>query len=432
MTSRSIFEVYWINAEREPRYRFLVDLHDPFDKPSRTRVEELISAVKEAGIPDGLRLRTRIHVSPPDGVEIRPLKNYLLSDSKLNRNRFQRHLELVLENGSLHEFQLRCGMPVVGRDFVDRESVLSALADVIERSSCHLRAPRRFGKTSVLRRLAEDRPQVVFMDVSDIHSVPGFIASLLRLAMSSKQIAGVLRSLEALAVWPPEGSPYGAIDEAVSRVIPSDTTTRLRLLEQILDGIARAETLLIIDEFSVFIRAIVEHNRAEAESFLELTKEMRTRATQPSRWVVSGSAGLSAYIAYFELTDFLDDLVPIDLQPFSKDDASMLSEELFYGSGLTPNPDVIKQILSYIDPPIPYFLHALIHEIIYVLGDRTAPMVEDVDIAYKTRLLGSIGNIYFRDFILRQQIYPKDLRRAASAILRMLAKELDGCGIDEL
>ena len=101
--------------------------------------------------------------------------------------------------------------------------------------------------------------------------------------------------------------------------------------------------------------------------------------------------------------------------------ARVLAEELFYGAGKVPTAEVVEQTVSHVSPAVPHFVHALVHETVAQCSTRLVPAVTDVSLAYEHRLLGSPGNWFFRDFLLRERAYPDHCRQGAAGVLRALA-----------
>ncbi|NOQ33047.1 MAG: ATP-binding protein, partial [Methanosarcinales archaeon] len=66
---------------------------------------------------------------------------------------------------------LPVGNPAIGDDFIDREKEIDQIISALEKDSVLLIAPRRFGKTSIMRRLEKELSSqdglCVFIEVED-------------------------------------------------------------------------------------------------------------------------------------------------------------------------------------------------------------------------------------------------------------------------
>jgi AAA+ ATPase superfamily predicted ATPase len=51
---------------------------------------------------------------------------------------------------------LPVGNPAIGEDFIDREKEIAQILEALKKDSVLLIAPRRFGKTSIMRRMEKE------------------------------------------------------------------------------------------------------------------------------------------------------------------------------------------------------------------------------------------------------------------------------------
>jgi len=392
------------------------------------RIKDLTEAVRKLSLQEGERLRTEMLVAPPFEVETTPLADYLWADGSVNAPRLVRHLETRVQGNTPHHFLPRCGVPVLGPELIGREQVLAKLEENLRNyQSCHLRAPRRYGKTSLLMRINANLPQTVMMELSDIGSLAGFLKVLLRGCMRHEVARACLLKLAPYRSWPADTPAASAsiFNDAFGELTKLHGRTLPTLLRETLSTLAENGMVLLVDEFSVFLRNMYEDRRLELETFLEIFHVLRIRAAHPLVAVFAGSAGLSTYIQFHGLQALFADLVPVDVLPIGSTEARVLAEELFYGMGKRPSVSCIDQVIKLTgeDDTVPYFVHALAHATAEELGLRKEVLTTDVERAYYDRLLGPPGNIFFRDFILRERGYPAEYRLCASNILKTLSRK---------
>ena len=431
MTNSIYFEVYWIDNKKDKKGGLAVQLPQEDNISPGDRIKDLTSAARDLDLPEGLRLRTEMLVSPPPGTDPKPLSDYLWADGTCNLERFKRHILTMLNGKELHKFLPRPGVPVRGPDLIDREQKVSEILEKINSGiSCHLRAPRRYGKTSLLTRLKDDCENAVFIEISDVGSMTGFLKALLRGAMRHKAGYNCLAGLKEYRSWPgPENSAYAeTFNDAFNDLIQDKSVSINRMIMSTFTALADGGIVLLIDEFSVFLREMWEKNEEQLEDLLKILKEIRTRDKTPLPCIFAGSSGLTTYFEFYGLKEFFNDLESVDIPPINEQDARILAEELFYGMGKLPGLPVIDQVVTLTGKKdsIPYFVHALAHETSAEAGTRKKLRESDVENAYYDRLLGPPGNIFFRDFLLREKAYPKSCRPCASAVLRALS-----CGFPE-
>jgi hypothetical protein len=198
----------------------------------------------------------------------------------------------------------------------------------------------------------------------------------------------------------------------------------LNLLRGTLTALADSGIILLIDEFSLFLREMNEKDEDALKDFLELYHQLRTRPVNPLVSVLAGSSGLSTFIELLGMHVLFEDLIPVDVPPVTSEEARLLAEELFYGMGKIPSPSSIERLVTLTgrDETVPYFVHALAHYTTEQAGLKLEISAEDVEAAYYDRLLGPSGNVCFRDFILREKGYPDAYRDSASKILKELSR----------
>ncbi|MCC5949288.1 MAG: AAA family ATPase [Nitriliruptoraceae bacterium] len=146
------------------------------------------------------------------------------------------------------QFQL----PLPPEDVHGRDELLAALTEqVTDRRITALLGPRRFGKTSVLRRLADDLTEIstVWLDVYGVQSLADIAT---RLDEALVRAPAAFRT-EANHVAARVQVTLGVVRAEFARPRRSqpDPSARLgQLLEVFLDAAARRPALLVIDEFS--------------------------------------------------------------------------------------------------------------------------------------------------------------------------------------
>jgi hypothetical protein len=380
----------------------------------------------------GQSLRSEQDGDPLPDTEHVSAADYLYADNSFNGQRFHRHLSMLAEHGSIHRFVPQPGAPVEGRDLWGREQETTRLWACIHRGSCHIQGPRRYGKTSLLRyletRLAVEKRPAVLAEVSACTNASDFFAALATEAMDNAllhaRLAGALRELRG---WPAAG-PASDADQrsaARTRLLAAIRDEPALFGERLLAALAQAKTVLMIDEFSLFLRQMLERSQDETRRVLEILRRAR-RGSPALRQVVAGSAGLTAYACFHGLGDLLDDLAPVPVNPLDVPHAKALAEELIYGAGLRPSPAMAAAVIADVGLPVPYFIQALCDAARVQAGAATTVEEATVHAAYRERVLGPVGNHLFRVYRLDNQPYPDHLRGAAARILTAVARSAGG------
>jgi hypothetical protein len=395
------------------------------------RIKTLTDAARKLPLNENERLRTEMLVDSPKTLETRELSEYLWSGGVLNADRFIRHLDCYRQGKKPHLFQPRVGITVVmEEEFIGREKPLAALEENISNQiSSHLRAPRRYGKSSLMGRLEKHLPHAVMMELSDIGHLSGFLKRLLDRCMRHEKARNCLFNLPEYRTFPDASQTKTnpqVFNTAFYELMKTHTNTSniLKLLRGTMTALADSGIILLIDEFSLFLREMKEKDEETLKDFLDLYHQLRIRSVHPLVSVFAGSSGLSTFIELLGMHALFKDLIPVDIPPVTSTEAGLLAEELFYGMGKIPSPSSIERLVTLTggDETVPYFVHALAHYTTEQAGLKREISPEDVEAAYYDRLLGPSGNVCFRDFILREKGYPAAYRDSASKILKKLSR----------
>ncbi len=407
--------------EGMPTHEFLRELHKTVDVWSESRPEIFV--------------RSDLGVAPGPGAVRRVLSDYQYAGGAVNGGRLRRHLDMLLEDGRIHTFSLRPGAPVEGRDLVGRQTALMALRQRLKSGSVHLTAPRRYGKTSTLRQLkkilVEEEKPCLYVDVSPGISASWLLVTLVQEAMEAPPCRRSLMTLPELADWPELDAGPRQTSLAGRRLEESLNPNVRSAGRRILDALGTADTILLVDEFSIFLRRALDQSLEEAKMIAEIMARSRC-GPEPTHQVLAGSAGLNSFLLFHDLAAHFADLEGVALAPLEPQDAAVLIEELLYGERQSPSPEVVEEILAQVGAPIPFFLHVLIDAIREKSTETGRLDADAVRWAYRVGLLGSRGNSHFREYKLDHQPYPDTLLKAATDLLLEVARESAGAPKERL
>lgn len=189
----------------------VVDLDDPSGlAPHLRRIEIDDAAGRWSDAHPDARLRP---TSPsPDGAQFHAadLRSLLWADGAFNEARFHRHLDDVLRWGVPIQLIPRPSGIAEGRELFGREDVIAAVRRELARGSCHLRAPRRYGKTSLLTRidhdLAAEQQASVFIECTEGATAAWLFVQIAAASMDRPGSRTALAGIEELRDWPAGGA----------------------------------------------------------------------------------------------------------------------------------------------------------------------------------------------------------------------------------
>lgn len=269
------------------------------------------------------------------------------------------------------------GSPATGEQFFGREPELEHLLELIRGGqSVLLAAPRRIGKTSLLRA-AEDRLQgelrCVFVDLESCATVEEAIASISEEASRHHdlrtRVAGWLRDVAAhtelgggpLSIHLPELLHVGWQRQG----------------EQLLDGLLQEGpgVVLFLDELPILVRCLLDQKRegaarSPADLFLSWLRRQTQRHGGRLRLVLTGSIGLGPMVARAGLSATLNAYYPLELAPWPDPVARQALRRLSAYTGLALSEEGAARALELLGLGLPYPVQ-LYHDALSTWSRRT-------------------------------------------------------------
>ena len=318
-------------------------------------------------------------------------------------------------------FEITLGQPVKGKDFFDREETIMEIWNSLERTSVLLVAPRRFGKTSIMRKLS-DNPKngfkPLFFDVEHIESPQEFILELLeeiqkRGTWKERTATGIKKLLTTA------GEHIEEVEAASLRVkLRESKNVNWKMLgKQLLKIVTKYEKkfLIILDEFPEMIKLMIENDKKastnESKVFLAWMRQLRL--TMPEdlqlRFLFAGSISLDSIVGKIHCGPKINDLKRIKVGPFSQKHAQEFIKALFQSENIKIQELVIDAMLEEIGTPIPYFIQVLTSALVRESRDQGCQIDREfVQEVYQQYLLGSDYKNYFDHYHLRLAEYYLD------------------------
>ncbi len=268
----------------------------------------------------------------------------------------------------------RIGSPVSGEDFFDREVISEKIWCYLESGSLLLLAPRRVGKTSLMKRLVEVQAnkhgyQAIYLTVEGATDEADFVERLVRAVeslrieqnnplLSPVEKSPFYRFLKRINQVEAAGFSISLNDEAKQHW--QDTVLALgnRLTE------AKQPWLLAVDELPLFVLKLLKLDSSgiRASNFLHLLRELRQNQPEIS-WLLAGSIGLDTVTARFNMGDTINDLRMVELGPFDNDTAIAFLQVLAESYQIDVPESVCRYAVETIEWPLPYYLQLLFSEL---------------------------------------------------------------------
>ena len=281
----------------------------------------------------------------------------------------------------------KIGPPVEGEDFFGREKEIRKANRLLDSNhSLLLSAPRRIGKSSLAKRLIEEKQQqgwiCVYIDLEETTTEEGF----LRLVIESFKKNGIWKQLT-------EGMSKGVatlLDRiekvTIGGVVDFDIGKREEqedLYKNLKELIKHDEdTFIVVDELTLFLGILNKsENGAEKVAFiLNWLRSLRQVSKTNVRWLFCGSVGLRNFTSAMNLGYTINDLMEFGLGELSREEAEGLLSGLCKSEDMEMSEELINYTLDKLHWNIPYFIQVIFSKLAEEYEDKVTK--ESIDIAY--------------------------------------------------
>ena len=326
---------------------------------------------------------------------------------------------------------IRTGGVASGFDFFNRNKEIIQVWDTLDkRSDCILRAPRRFGKTSLAIHLTnnpKDNWRACYIDLEGENCPEEFVFSILK-TMTNKP-----ECIECLS------------DELVEKVLPNRLLAdKQKFYDQEWnkiqeDWIAYADNffnsinlengplLIILDEFSFLAENILNNPNSRKDGLdklLDWFGTIRKKRSKEIFFIVSGSEHLPSFLDSVGIENNLSDLVTIHLDTFDLETTRAFIFLTMTKQNISISQEECDYILELMGAPIPYFLQLFLDILVKKCREGKDISKSSIESIYRHELLGTESKRHFES-IKRQlnhyDIIDSNYSSAAKEIIELLA-----------
>jgi hypothetical protein len=335
------------------------------------------------------------------------------------------------------------GAMATGSSFYDRRDKIEEIWEDLEKgNNILLRAPRRYGKSSMLHHISRNPPKkwrVCFVDLEGGKSPEDFVEYLLVKGMFLEKDCNLCLPdrLSVLDIHGKTEIEKADIIRQERKKIQQDWQSYAKeLFSSIEDKSGGDRFLFILDEFTFLIEDMLENSKNNPDTVNVLLEWFRGIRDQTGRiqFVLSGSEHLPTFLKRFKINGVLEDLNEVHLGLFDEKTSREFVFLVLSGQKVVAPRSEIDHILHLMGSPIPYFLQLFLDAVCRKCKEEQSLSLYEIENVYYGELLGSGSKRYFesiRKQLERYNRYGPRSRAGAEGILDQLAMN-DSVALDTL
>lgn len=281
----------------------------------------------------------------------------------------------------------KIGPPVEGEDFFGREKEIRKANRLLDSNhSLLLSAPRRIGKSSLAKRLIEEKKQqgwkCVYIDLEETTTEEGFLRLVIEdfkkngiwkqlTEGMSKGLVSVLDRIEKVTIG-------GVVDFNIGK--REEQEDLYKNLKELIKH--DEDTFIVVDELTLFLGILNKsENGAEKVAFiLNWLRSLRQVSKTNVRWLFCGSVGLRNFTTAMNLGFTINDLMEFGLGELTREEAEGLLSGLCKSEDMEMSEELINYTLDKLHWNIPYFIQVIFSKLAEEYEDEVTK--ESIDIAY--------------------------------------------------
>jgi uncharacterized protein len=297
------------------------------------------------------------------------------------------------------------GRPVEGEHFFNRTDELAQFIEILdEGDNISLIAPRRVGKTSLMRevsRRVQERYLCLHLDLEACRTPADFFGGFAREAAGHVSTGGRLRDLFDGLLHGVQELRAENFSLEVQRLFSTGWQDRGDRLFQRL-GERETPTVLFLDEVPIFIHRLLTDERRcihpagvqRADEFLSWLRAVTQRYHDRLRVVVTGSIGLAPVLRRARLSATMNAYRSVELRPWDTSIARACLQALARQYGLTYESSADLRMIELLGAGIPHHVQMFFDHLRQHLRRQHAHAAfpADVERVYHERMLSSKGH----------------------------------------
>ncbi|MGK0465820.1 ATP-binding protein [Clostridium sp.] len=341
--------------------------------------------------------------------------------------------------------KITTGQAARGDNFFKRPILINKLWRKIDSdSSIIISAPRRVGKTSLMRFI-EDNPKdnfyVVYVITESVYDENKYYKEIVKAILNTNSIKKrdkVINSIKDLAK-----NIFKSVDEIGVDTVKFVKNIELNYFDKFIEimksiDLEGHKLIIMIDEFAQTIENIQQKEGTEyAVKLLQSNRALRQNSdiNNKFQFIYTGSISLEGIARRMDSSKFINDLDILKVTPLSNTEGKNLINELLKGLDFTMDDNTINYMINEIKWLIPFYIQLAMDKIqdIYDEENICAIYSNSVDIAIKSMIQ---ENNKFSSWHERLKVYKNNDYKFVIEVLNIIsiteAKKITYNGMHDL
>ena len=294
--------------------------------------------------------------------------------------------------------KITTGQAARGENFFKRPILINKLWRKIDsESSIIISAPRRVGKTSLMRYV-EDNPKdkyyIIYVITESVYNENKYYKEIVKAILncdSIKKRDKVINSIKDLAK-----NIFKSIDEVGLDSVKFTKNFELNYYEKFIEimrsiDLEGHKLIIMIDEFAQTIENIKQkEGTTYAVHILQSNRALRQNSdiNNKFQFIYTGSISLEGIARRMDSSKFINDLDILKVTPLSEEEGKALINELLKGLDFTMDDDTINHMLNEIKWLIPFYIQLAMDKIQDIYDEKNLCAIHNksVDLAIKSMI----------------------------------------------
>ncbi len=334
-------------------------------------------------------------------------------------------------NNTIRSMRNIVGQTPRGDDFFPRKKVIDKIYRRLDSgSNIFMSAPRRAGKTSIMRFM-EEFPRkgyaFVYINVEDIEDEEDFFQALSESLLSSEAVGRLIRASKKAQSIFEEFAEHVKSIKVWNIAIETQSKEAPRYSKEFEKLMSRMDTsdftiVLLVDEFPVTVEQIEKKTGSEeSKRFLHTNRSIRQRAKRGIQFIYTGSIGLPNIARKLDATATINDLNVVEVPPLTQAQANRFTIKLLKSYDVKYARGVISYMMLELKWLMPFFIQLVVQMLIDEFETNEQMITKETIDKVFDKASNHRNNIYFENYYSRLD---KSLLKEEASLAKQILSQI--------